>query len=400
MSESRKMDNTMKDKAREAAGRIQKYLDGRAKVRGLDQGALTLQEMQQHADDMGERLREIRSKYGLDAEPVASSAQAAAWIDEFGNVFPLAAYSPTGKPNYRDAHKRGWKPLYTAPQPAQPAQAQVVPEGWHEIMTNLLHFAESQTCQHDETHRGGAIWEICNQCGAKWADDEGGRPEFKWPDAIAGAQLFLAAPALPQQGGKKSTLQGRQEAIETLAGDQPEQQRKIAERHIYRKSAEWSAYLRARFADKTSNSFDYDGHRWMYRYNSFDDQGDYDVIYRFVATATDVIPNQPEQLSDEVIDKIEAMMWRMFEYGKKDYRGCGKEQVGEARSLLSSRKESKDAALKKQNAELMGAMQDVVDHWTAQFERNGHLAPPWVKRARAAIDSALAAQQEGKDGGA
>lgn len=27
-------------------------------------------------------------------------------------------------------------------------------------------------CEHEETHRGGAIWEICDHCGEKWADDE------------------------------------------------------------------------------------------------------------------------------------------------------------------------------------------------------------------------------------
>lgn len=40
----------------------------------------------------------------------------------------------------------------------------------------MLRWADLQWCAHDETHRGGAIWEICDQCGAKWADDEGGRP--------------------------------------------------------------------------------------------------------------------------------------------------------------------------------------------------------------------------------
>lgn len=31
-----------------------------------------------------------------------------------------------------------------------------------------------QTCEHEDTHRGGAIWTICDQCGKQWADDEGG----------------------------------------------------------------------------------------------------------------------------------------------------------------------------------------------------------------------------------
>ena len=29
-------------------------------------------------------------------------------------------------------------------------------------------------CEHESTHRGGAIWTICDQCGKRWADDEGG----------------------------------------------------------------------------------------------------------------------------------------------------------------------------------------------------------------------------------
>jgi hypothetical protein len=43
-----------------------------------------------------------------------ADAKPAAWIDQFGNVWPLAAYSPTGKPSYLDAHKRGWEPLFRA----------------------------------------------------------------------------------------------------------------------------------------------------------------------------------------------------------------------------------------------------------------------------------------------
>ena len=61
-----------------------------------------------------------------------------------------------------------------------------------ETFQRLLEYAESQICTHEETHRGGAIWEICDQCGAMWADDEGGRPEFAWPKEIADARAALA----------------------------------------------------------------------------------------------------------------------------------------------------------------------------------------------------------------
>lgn len=60
-----------------------------------------------------------------------------------------------------------------------------------EVVGALLRFAESHVCGHDETHRGGTIWEICNSCGAKWADDRGGKPPFKWPASIERAREYL-----------------------------------------------------------------------------------------------------------------------------------------------------------------------------------------------------------------
>jgi hypothetical protein len=34
---------------------------------------------------------------------------------------------------------------------------------------------------------------------------------------------------------------------------------------------------------------------------------------------------------------------------------------------------------------LLAALKDVVENWSAQFERQGHLAPEWAKRARSVI---------------
>jgi hypothetical protein len=45
----------------------------------------------------------------------------------------------------------------------------------------VLYRDEATTCQHESTHRGGSIWEICDECGAKWADDEGGKPAWTDP---------------------------------------------------------------------------------------------------------------------------------------------------------------------------------------------------------------------------
>lgn len=44
--------------------------------------------------------------------------QPAAWMDDFGNAFPLGANKGAG--SWRDAHKRTWKPLYAAPPPREP----------------------------------------------------------------------------------------------------------------------------------------------------------------------------------------------------------------------------------------------------------------------------------------
>lgn len=50
--------------------------------------------------------------YVPDPEPVA-------WMDDFGNAFPLNANKGAG--SWRDDHKRTWKPLYTSPSsPAAP----------------------------------------------------------------------------------------------------------------------------------------------------------------------------------------------------------------------------------------------------------------------------------------
>ena len=60
------------------------------------------------------------------------------------------------------------------------------------LIRELVDHIERNTCTHEETHRGGAIWEICDSCGARWADDEGGKPEFKWPAVVEKARAILA----------------------------------------------------------------------------------------------------------------------------------------------------------------------------------------------------------------
>ena len=64
---------------------------------------------------------------------------------------------------------------------------------WRSVLQKLLDHVERNTCEHEETHRGGTIWEICDCCGSRWADDEGGKPDFVWPDYVEEARKLLAA---------------------------------------------------------------------------------------------------------------------------------------------------------------------------------------------------------------
>lgn len=72
-------------------------------------------------DRHGVALRAVLAKWGTPA----GAGEVVAWMDDFGNTFPLAANKGAG--SWLDAHKRNWKPLYTTTQPTQ-AQAGAVPQ--------------------------------------------------------------------------------------------------------------------------------------------------------------------------------------------------------------------------------------------------------------------------------
>lgn len=57
----------------------------------------------------------------------------------------------------------------------------------------LLDHVDRNTCEHEETHRGGVIWTICDGCGRKWADDEGGFVPHRDPPAVAAARFACEA---------------------------------------------------------------------------------------------------------------------------------------------------------------------------------------------------------------
>lgn len=63
----------------------------------------------------------------------------------------------------------------------------------------LRHY-DMNTCIHENTKRGGTIWTICEDCGRKWADDEGGFVPYADPPEIARARNAVSLPAPVQEG--------------------------------------------------------------------------------------------------------------------------------------------------------------------------------------------------------
>jgi len=77
------------------------------------------------------------------------------------------------------------------------APTQPEPE-WRKVLSALLDHVDLETCTHEETYRGGAIWTICDNCGRKWADDRGGFKPHEDAPAVAAARALLdAAPDIP-----------------------------------------------------------------------------------------------------------------------------------------------------------------------------------------------------------
>lgn len=60
-------------------------------------------------------------------------------------------------------------------------------------LAELLHLFEANTCRHEDTHRGGTIWTICDRCDRKWADDQGGFQPYEDPQEVINARAALAS---------------------------------------------------------------------------------------------------------------------------------------------------------------------------------------------------------------
>lgn len=58
-------------------------------------------------------------------------------------------------------------------------------------LSALLAHVDRETCTHEETHRGGFLWTICDACGRKWSDDRGGFVPHQDSPAVALARQTL-----------------------------------------------------------------------------------------------------------------------------------------------------------------------------------------------------------------
>lgn len=54
-----------------------------------------------------------------------------------------------------------------------------------------LEFADGSICRHEDLRRGGYLWTICESCGAKWADDQGGFKPSQWPEIYDAAVDYI-----------------------------------------------------------------------------------------------------------------------------------------------------------------------------------------------------------------
>jgi len=85
------------------------------------------------------------------------------------------------------------------PHPA-PSPSEVGPEVLERLRAShvaLLDRVERDQCEHENTYRGGNIWTFCEDCGQKWADDDGGFQPYVAPDWLVEAR-DVARALLPE----------------------------------------------------------------------------------------------------------------------------------------------------------------------------------------------------------
>lgn len=329
----------------------------------------------------------------LDAEPVASSAQPAqAWQSDRdtneilealrnSDVDPLLSFSAKEMRtvmNLWATEKHLRETLQS--RAAQPAQAQAVPEDALADLQDTVSKAMRRAWQLGQTYWQQANSDFTSQ--HKKADET--QRKFDTLVDETRAAVLSAAPALPQQGKKG-------DADETAATVK-EAFRELSHIEFHLESTDAPLSVKNRTIDLRGLIHD---------------------LNRALARKSAAPPsNQPEQdqlfqLSDEewppLPEKIVVGVHALSEEYAEGWNDCIDEY---AHSLLSSRKDAEDARRYRCVRSLVGGM--LSGGWRQVFHLE-HLKPveganlmkgSVAQHFNEAVDSALAAQQEGKDGGA
>lgn len=149
---------------------------------------------------------------------------------------PLGTKAPAIGGGHWVKVERGWKWATgaTFPRPGGDWTGVLVPPGqeddgrtagaaingrMYRALVALLRRDEQNTCQHQDTHRGGAIWTICDDCGAQWADDQGGKP--KWQDPKEWVEARDVIDEAVRTGGQALSADDADLALLRLLADLP-----------------------------------------------------------------------------------------------------------------------------------------------------------------------------------
>lgn len=103
------------------------------------------------------------------------------------------------------------------------------------------------------------------------------------------------------QGAWVAFQELKQAALTAPAAEVPAQ----IERKVYVSAPEYREYLRARFSEqhRSELSFEWDGHRWAYRFTTFDDAGEYHLLWR---PAPDATAAEPKPLPSALKEKLRS----------------------------------------------------------------------------------------------
>lgn len=100
--------------------------------------------------------------------------------------------------------------------------------------------------------------------------------------------------------------------------------------------------------------------------------------------------NACKNLKTVELEQMGGTFASQFEFiqGQRDQALKQRDELLHARQVLGAER----IQLEQQRDKMLAALNDVVENWSGQFERQGHLAPEWAKRARATIAEIEAAK--------